>query len=433
LIVFGEERINNISTKLDLPSWWIVSVIVEHFPCRRFAENGKLWVFDFTIFPDRLISTIRKRQVVIPQYILFQNIRPKDLAYRAPKLMTGQSKFPLDNIDLVPEGIVNRSAFPFSGNSIDSWDPKVGFNEYAVVFDDGYFYQWRIAELYDINSKSSWYRSNLFDLLPLWKIYRGLTNYLNQDLENPTFASKKEIEKLYMELEKVRTPLRQEIWEYHVQQKTHYDTTKVNVSEPPLASIFDYIRVTSSGYETESHMEPLFYRAAIRNYSMAEEARKRQKDPESKDEAIIDEIEYSSMCIISATSCLESYINYIIQKYLPDESSIFDETSSHRQKWLWVPSALDLPFKFHITSPPYKLFSDLVQWRNKAIHHTPQFTKVKIHKSSSYKGSVSYTYSVFNLENAKVAIGAVRMMISKLSEGGKIPLPKWFTISPLYI
>lgn len=429
MVIHGEERIKNISIRLELPTWWIQSVVIEYLPCRRFAENGKLWVFDFTIFPDKLISTIRKHQhVVIPQYILFQNIRPRDLAYRAPKLITGESKVLLDNIDLIPEGIVNRSTFPFSGNPIDSWDPKLGFNEYAVVFDNGYFYQWKIAQLYNIDNKSTWYKSDLFNLLPLWKVYEKLTACL----DNPTFEFKEKIEKLYVELEKARKPLRQKIWDYHIQHKVDHDTKRANVSEPPLASFFDYIRVTGSGYETESHMEPLFYRAAIRNYSMAAEARKKQKDPESKNEAIIDEIEYSAMCIISATSCLESYINYVIQKYLPEESSIFDETSSHRQKWLWVPAALDLPSKFHATLPPYKLFSDLVQWRNKAIHHTPQFTKVKIHKSSSYKGSVSHTYSIFNVENAKVALDAVRKMISKLSEGGKIPLPKWFTIAPLY-
>jgi hypothetical protein len=405
LVIYGEERVLSISKRLDLPAWWIKSVIVEYIPCRRFGESGKLWVFDFTSFPDELIRI------------------------RAPRLITGQSKIPLDNIDLIPEGIVNKSAFLFSGNPIDSWDPKLGFNEYAVVFDNGYFYQWKIAELFNINNKSAWYRSNLFNLLPLWKVYNKLTTYL----DNPTFESKRKIEKLYGELEKVRKPLRQKILDYHLQHKVYQDIKKANVSEPPLASLFDYIRVTGSGYEIKSHMEPLFYRAAIRNYNMAEEARKKQKDSESKNETIIDEIEYSAVCIISATSCLESYINYVIQKYLPEESSIFDETSSHRQKWLCVPSALDLPFKFHVTSPPFKLFSDLVQWRNKAIHHIPKFTKVKIHKSSTYKGSVSYTYSIFNVENAKVALDVVEKMVSKLSEGGKIPLPKWFTIAPLYI
>lgn len=432
MVIYGEERIRKISKKLDLPLWWIKSLAIEYLPCRRFAEGGNLWIFDFEIFDESLIDQIKLKRVVIPQYTLFQNIDPTDLAYRAPKLIAGESMLPLDNIDLIPEGIVNKTVFPFGGKTIDSWDPKLGFNQYAVVFDNGYFYQWKIAELYIINERSTWWKSEKFNLIPLWKVYEQLINCLNEDLENSNPELIANIMKLYDKLEKAREPLRLKIWNYHKQNRIRYNIAKGNVSEPPLASFFDSIRVTNSGYEIESHLEPLFYRAAIRNYSMAEEARKQQNDPETKYEAIIDEIEYSAMCIISDTSCLESYINYIIEKYLPEESKIFDRTSTHRQKWLWVPAALNMPFRFSVTMPPYKLFSDLVQWRNNAIHHIPKFTKVKKYKSKSYKGNVSYTYSLFNLEHARLAVDVVKKMISKLSEGGKIPLPRWFTVSPYY-
>jgi hypothetical protein len=88
-----------------------------------------------------------------------------------------------------------------------------------------------------------------------------------------------------------------------------------------------------------------------------------------------------------------------------------DLYKGHRQKWLWVPAALDLPFRFSVFEPPYKNFSDLVKWRNNAIHHIPEFTKVVKYKSKEYEGTVSYAYSQFNLEHAKLAIKIVKDMV----------------------
>lgn len=86
---------------------------------------------------------------------------------------------------------------------------------------------------------------------------------------------------------------------------------------------------------------------------------------------------------------------------------------------------MDLPFRFNVTRHPYKHFSDLVQWRINSIHHIPKFTKI-----IKYKGNVSYAYPLFKVDHAKLAIDAVNNMISTLGEGGKVPIPRWFEISP---
>jgi hypothetical protein len=36
------------------------------------------------------------------------------------------------------------------------------------------------------------------------------------------------------------------------------------------------------------------------------------------------------------------------------------------------------------------------------------------------------------MERARLAVDIVKNMISKLSEGEKIPLPRWFNIAPYY-
>ena len=54
--VYGIERIHEIAERLDLPAWWVKYVIVEHFPCRRYAESGELWAFDFNTLSENNIQ-----------------------------------------------------------------------------------------------------------------------------------------------------------------------------------------------------------------------------------------------------------------------------------------------------------------------------------------------------------------------------------------
>ena len=52
---------------------------------------------------------------------------------------------------------------------------------------------------------------------------------------------------------------------------------------------------------------------------------------------------------------------------------------------------------------PFKGFSDVISWRNGAIHHKPEFTKAVIHKTKDFKGYVGQAYKRFNFENARLA------------------------------
>ena len=47
--IYNETRVAKISKQLKLPPWWVLFVIIEYLPCRRFVENGKAVVFDFGI------------------------------------------------------------------------------------------------------------------------------------------------------------------------------------------------------------------------------------------------------------------------------------------------------------------------------------------------------------------------------------------------
>jgi hypothetical protein len=402
-----------VAIKLSLPTWWTESVLVEYFDVRRYAKDGELWAFDFSPITDENLEDISKYKVVIPQYYLLQNVRPEDIARRMSLLMVGAPVTPLDEADLIPEGLVNNTAFPSPmRNDISVWDPKLGFNQTAIVLDNGFFYQWRIAEFYGIAGKHyGWFKSNLFDLQELFNINQKLREYRNSgELKESTPNLRENIASDYQMLELQRQPLRKKIIEHHNGLKGNYDTSFASVPNPPHLSLFEAVKLTNHGYYVKTHMEPLFLRSTIRNLQRAREARKKLIQFPDDEGALLDEIEYSAMCIISATNCLESYINYIIAKYLEKESKVFDDTSSHRQK-------LNLPFKFKVDETPYSDFSNLVRWRNNVIHHIATY--------NAARGPISHTANQFNLDNAELSLRVVREMISKLSENSAIPIPRW--------
>lgn len=114
----NKEIIKNISKKLDLPSWWVQSVIIEYFPCRQFLVGEKFFVYDFNLITAEMIDMIRSKKVVIPDYMLLQNITPTDFSYRLPQLMTGQSKLPFKYVkNIIPEVITNNTVFAFGQDS----------------------------------------------------------------------------------------------------------------------------------------------------------------------------------------------------------------------------------------------------------------------------------------------------------------------------
>lgn len=430
--IFGSDNLKAASDRLKLPKWWIESLAIEYLPCRRFCLNDKMWTFDFGLIDDELFDSLKNKKVVIPHYTLYQNISPEDFAYRSAKILAGWSDFTFENVDnFIPEGVTNNTMFPLIHNSIKIWDPKLGFGFHAVVFDKGNFYQWKIAETLRLQNKNYvWYKSDFLDLKPLQGIYEQLIYWLNNFRKNESIARDK-VSVLYEKLEEVRAPLRRKIITYHNKKKSDFAKPGL-VNRPPLHSFFDNVKLEKDGFKVESHLEPLFYRSVLRNLDLALKARERIKNPEQKFEGIIDEIEYSITCIIMNVNCLESYINYVITKYLPEESKVFiEKQSTLRQKWLWISATLDIP-RFVVTKPPFLHFTELIQWRNAATHNSPEYKKVKKYKADGIDDDIGEAYSVFNVEHAKRSALITKEMILYLSKNNQIPIPKWINLAPSY-
>jgi hypothetical protein len=430
LTVYGLDKLKRISEALNLPCWWVESVVIEYFPCRRFGENGRLWTFGFDLLTDEMIKSITSKQVIIPDFFLIHNIRPNDFRERILHGATGNPLAPLDLSDLIPEGMVNRSFFVYGAQSIEQVDLKLEFNEYAIVLDRNIFYQWKIADLTSSGEQNGRYKFDPMNLSKLVPIIDKIREYQNSGvLNSPTLEIIENIARDYEKLEETRNEIRTKILEYHNSKKIGYDISKYEVRPPPRLSIFDSLKVDreKDRYLIKTQIHALFYRSALRSLEKAATAREEGKDAQEEHNALLDEIEYSAICIISSVACLESYINFVIEEYGSKElKKILDKSVNIRQKWFWIPFALELPFRFNEEENPFLMFSELVERRNRAIHYETVFRKAHIHRTTSnYKGSGSYTYSELNLERARNAIQVVRQMVSKLSEGGKVRLPGW--------
>ena len=275
---------------------------------------------------------------------MVQNVRPEDLAHRTMLLNMGLPCVSLDEANLIPVGLLNNTCFPSPlRNSLCVWDPKLEFNQYAVVLDHDRFYQWRIAESYSIeNENRLWFQSKLFKLDKLYSINIALQEYRNSNqIKNPTPELIQAIENKYDELEVERNVIRNKILQYHIQNKPEGRLKNIKPTAVPRLSCFDSVRPSNSGYQVKTHTEPLLLRSAVRNANKAEEAETKNNGSETDHFALLDEIEYSAMCIISSVNCLETYINFVLSKYLPDALKISGSATSLRQKWLCALYALD--------------------------------------------------------------------------------------------
>lgn len=224
---------------------------------------------------DDIINEIKTKRVVITDFMLIQNTIPKDINYRLPQLMTGQSRLSFSEAkNIIPDGNTNDTVFAF-GDGYEDWDIKCGFFCYAIVLDENRFYQWKIAEPETLRNKHyGWFKSEFFDLKPALGLYQEWLQF-EERYHNNNFNDVTQIRRLYDRIEKERESIRNKIILYHNSKKIQFKNILTTMNTPPLYSFFDEVDVTEKGYLIATHLEPLFYRGAIRNWKLADSTNKK--------------------------------------------------------------------------------------------------------------------------------------------------------------
>jgi hypothetical protein len=436
-MIKGYKHLTKIAENLDLPLWWVESVAVEYLDCREYLKDGNFWLFNFNKLRKEDIAMILGTKVVFTDTVLFQNIKPEDASAR---LILGLMGMPMAQLDagsnILPNGIVSEKYFPFQGNSIDAWDQKLSFSEYAKIFDEGRFYQLKIAQFGPFHPTSTfrgWFKSDFLDLEPLRiindEIYDLRNRYCSRD--NPIVDNKSleilrgQVIEKYSELEKVKAPLRQQVLDWYRKRKNEFIRNEKKVQPEavlPTLTHLDSLQVADGKYKVRSNIEPLLYRAAIKNLAEAKkEVEKRNKKSELPPTTILNETEASALCIISSVTCAEAYINSVIQGFAP---SLWDtlESMSLSGKWLLLPAPIGIQDCFEKGKGVYNKFCEVVQWRNDIVHYKFGFEKTKRLDDGRV---TSRTYSIYNAKNAHIAVESVAAMIQQLSNKLQIPYPPW--------
>jgi len=427
-MIKGKSIIREVSERFGLPEWWVESVVIEYFDCREYLVNGHFWQFDFSKLKNEDIVQIPRKKVVIGSYLLFQNLRSEDLKARMLLGMVGAPIAPLP-ASTMAEGLVSDHYVPFQTNTADVWDPKLGFGEYAQVLDDGKFYQWKISEFHSVpGSPTGWFKSAFLDLQSLKQINDEIQKLRNEPMpqdSNLLRSSREKAREGYERLEKTRYSLREKVLKHH---ETKKDARGTSLGPPPVITYLDSLVIAKDKcgrdkYCIRSHVEPLFYRRALKCLEETKEIVKNRTKGEVEAISIVDEIESSAACIVFAVLCLESYANLVGEEYCQNVWSKDYANANLLTKWLSLPYVLGSANCFDPHSPPYSDLVKIVRWRNRIVHYEHRFKET--HPMQGQK-QVSKIYSMCNLQNAEVAVDTTKGMIKRLSEETKVKVPFWF-------
>jgi hypothetical protein len=303
---------------------------------------------------------------------LFHNVNRETFASRALHRAFGDIPVPPPSRspdDAIPEGPVSPYHFPFAGNPIGVWDPKLDFSSHLQVHDDGRLWQWKIADFVPVEGESHgrWVSTDL-DLEPLDEVRVRLAELRNAPVR-PGELGHEEFERrvrdFYGWLEGVRAPIRRQLWDIHVGKKARFrGPGKVVNYAPPKLSMFEDFTVKDGEIYTRFHAEPVFYRALVRHARRATEMVANANPPHGLHDVYDERVQ----AIICAAACLEAFVNTV--------------GAERVSSWLQYEPKLDMVAKWHLClaihgkdaafasgREPYQSFCKVAELRNHFLHY----------------------------------------------------------------
>ena len=121
------------------------------------------------------------------------------------------------------------------------------------------------------------------------------------------------------------------------------------------------------------------------------------------------------MTIISAITCLESFINMIIDKY-PTKPE-YKKLKDIKKKWRLVNNFLNKQNQLIEGQLPFSDFAKLVDLRNDSVHYFVNHKDVL--------NDFVPIYNEYGYANSKLAVGILDKMIENISSSSSVPLPRW--------
>lgn len=342
------EVIDSVAEEMGLPDWWVESIAIEYLDCREYAEwdeslgTGKaLARFNWERIPKADLKTVvQEHKVVVHGGMLIHNIHTDVLPFRFASQMAGGDLPSVagESDDIIPEGLVSDYHFPFRANSIAAEDPKTSFSQWFQVFDDGEFWQWRIAEFVAVEGshRGKWASQEL-DLEPINNICEKRHLLRNSVIEpgQPGYDEfRQEVEQFYQWVNKARSQVLLNLWYIHLgkrSERKRKDFPKATNDQPPLLSRFESYTVRDNKLHTNFHVERIFYRCSVYHAGEAEKSEESIGNDRQLTVKLDEIYEERALAIITGAACVESLVNSLLMEYFPKVWKLVERLSAREK------------------------------------------------------------------------------------------------------
>jgi len=420
--------IKTVAEKMNLPYWWVEAIAIEYTQCREYATRDEIWTFNFDKLSEGdLEKAVRSHRVVV-YGILMHNVLAAVWSSRTIERLVSDIPVRLveEPNDVIAEGPVSDYHFPFLGNPIDVWDPKLDFSSHFQVLDEGQLWQWKIAEFVPVEGRKygKWISSEI-DLEPLDQVHEKLASLRNPVIKpgEPGHADfRVRVEQFYRWLDELRRPILSALEEIHARCRAQASFSKVTKSEPPLISRFETFTVRDGEFYTKFFAEPVFFRGCRQHATKAEELATSVKDNKELVPKLDEIYQERASAIILGAACTEAFINGLGFEQFPDLWKNIERISLNAKWQLY----LELKGKGNVFDPsrePYQSLAQLNRSRNSLVHFKRFYQKV--HRIDNRE--VTHLELVLPRNFVRYLPSRLEQLIRELCEVTNLQIPPWLT------
>jgi hypothetical protein len=425
--------IKEVAKRMNLPIWWVEAVAIEYTECREFANRNEIWTFDFShVSENDLEAAIRQHRIVV-NGVIWHNVHSDVFRSRLIDRLVSSVPAPLmkEPDDAIAEGLVSDYYFPFLGNPIDVWDPKLSFSSHFQVFDDDQLWQWHVADFLPVEGRSygKWVSDEL-EIEPLDQISERLASLRNPVIK-PGEAGhtefKLKVETFYQWLDEIRRPIFRALEEVHRSKRaTQARLSKTTKGAPPLLSRFETFTVRNGEIYSRLLGAPILFRVCNQHATRAEEllaSVHNDWEMVQKSEEIYQE---RASAIILGVACLEAFINNLGFEHFENVWNRLEQLPIV-SKWQLF---LVLKGKGDVFAPdrqPYQFLIQLSKSRNRLVHFKGAYSKAM---SFCNRMVTSAEYHDMPSPLIQDLPSRLPQLIRELCRAVDIPTPSWLTPQP---
>ena len=366
-----------VAEETGLPQWWVEALAVEYTDCRDFASRDEIWRFDFSrVSKADLLRVVDAEQVVVAGKLV-HNVDIDVWRTRLLERLVGSGSAPLAKKleDVVPDGPVGDYHFLFQGNSIESWDPKLGFSSHFQVLDGGRLWQWRVAQFQAIEGRSygKWVSlEDEVDLEPMVLVHDRLAQ-----LRNPVITPgqpghrefRSQVIEFYRWLDEIRRPIFESLVMVHERRMGVYAEVGESISKPPLLTRFDSLCVVDGTYRVDFGLEAILFFACVRRVQRVDEIQETETGGTERIKVLDEDYGERAAALALGAACLEAFTNRVGHQLCDELWARIERNTSLIAKWYVLLTIKGKEDQLRLDQGPFQFLESLRRCRDAIMHY----------------------------------------------------------------